>query len=109
MAGHEDRLGWAKTELDDRPCQRSTVSQVESLCKPVPWRKCSVITVFGSDVTEAAYAVCQVDVPQIADERQRRWAGDRGHGEDQNGLRGLMIALANVTIVRDWKQFIEKP
>lgn len=85
MARNEDRLGGAKTELDDRPCQRSIVSQVESLCKAVPMRQCSVITVFGSDVTEAAYAVCQVDVPQIADERQRRWAWDRGHGEDQDG------------------------
>lgn len=85
MARNEDRLGGAKTELDDGSCQRSTVSQIESPCKTVLMRQCSVITVFGSDVTEAAYAVCQVDVPQIADERQRRWARDRGHGEDQNG------------------------
>lgn len=87
MARNEDRLGGAKTELDDRPCQRSTVSQVESICKPVPMRQCSVITVFCSDVTEAAYAVCQVDVPQIANERQRRWAWDRGHVEGSERLK----------------------
>lgn len=100
MARNEDRLGGAKTELDDRPCQRSTVSQVESLCKAFRWKQCGVSTVFCRDFTKAAYAVCQIDVPQIADERQRRWAWDRGHGEDQNGRRGLMLAPANVTIVK---------
>lgn len=96
MARDEDRLSGTKTKFEDRPCREYTVSRANT--QGYLRERVSSITVFSSDVTEAAYAICKVDVPQIANERKRCRARDCGHVEDRNLFSVLLIALRTTAI-----------